>query len=78
MPKNSTPYEIGQFLIILGLGCICGGYLAGRFSDWLHMKNAGKLAIITSLIITLLTLAMLPYLNYTLAYICAFLWGYTR
>lgn len=52
--------------------------MAGRFSDWLHMKNAGKLAIITSLAITLLTLVLLPYLNYTLAYICAFLWGYTR
>lgn len=55
MPKQSNIVEIGVFLIILGIGCVIGGFSSGLISDKIEMKNSGKLGILMTLMVSVLT-----------------------
>jgi predicted MFS family arabinose efflux permease len=63
MPKNSEKIKVGIFLIILGFGCVFGGYLSGYVSDLFQMKNVGRFAIMMVLVAAVLTALAQPFLN---------------
>lgn len=65
-------------MIILGCGCILGGFLSGLLSDLINPQNAGKLSIMIVLVVSVITVLLKPFMNIFLAFICAFLWGIGR
>lgn len=70
--------EIGIFLIILGLGCVVGGYASAYLSDVFEMKNVGRSAIMLVLVTSFITILLEPFLNKALAFVLAFFWGLSR
>ena len=78
MPAASTRVEIGLFLVMLGAGCILGGFLAGYLSDLIQTGNAGNLAILIVLVVSVITVVVELFKNQMFAYVCGFLWGIAR
>jgi predicted MFS family arabinose efflux permease len=78
MPKTENKIDVGIFLIIMGSGCVVGGYLSGYLSDAFHMITAGKLAIIFIFLISTMTALLNRYITKDLAFMCAVFWGITR
>jgi predicted MFS family arabinose efflux permease len=78
MPVGSKKLDVGIFLIIMGAGCIVGGYCSGHLSDILKMKNAGKLSIILIFLISTATALLAKHLSRDIAFILAVFWGIVR
>jgi hypothetical protein len=78
MPKDSERVDVGVFLIVMGMGCVTGGYFSGFLSDSIHMVNAGKLAVIQVLIMAVLTAFIGRFENIGLVMVCGYGWGLAR
>ena len=78
MPIESSRVDIGIFLIVLGAGCIVGGFVSGYLSDLISMKNAGRLAVMAVLVVSVATVFVQRYLSMWVAFVIAFFWGVVR